>query len=61
MSKTENGDLKGNAAHLDESPITPETLAARFPDIDEKKLLRKIDLHLIPWLSESHLLVLWNC
>ena len=52
MSKPiDNEELKGNATHLDESAITPETLAARFPDIDEKKLLRKQDLRLIPWLS----------
>lgn len=52
MSKPiDNEELKGHATHLDESAITPETLAARFPDIDEKKLLRKQDLRLIPWLS----------
>ena len=48
-SEVDVNDPNGSVAKLDESPIGE-------PAIDEKKLLRRIDFVLVPWLSFLYLL-----
>jgi len=44
-----NHEMKADSQHSENSQVAEHT-------IDEKKLVRKIDLHVIPWLALLYLL-----
>lgn len=52
-TRSDNGDGAGYGGNTDPTP-DPE-LEAALASVNEKKLMRKIDLYLIPWLSILYL------
>lgn len=62
MSSTEVNGVKPRAEHIESSSVDLATEVPTYhadvdvSGIDEKKLLRKIDMRLIPWLSLLYLL-----
>lgn len=59
LEQTQTYDSESNKGHLGPQPVSAVEAAAQqwdFSDIDEKKLRRKIDFRLIPWLCVLYLL-----
>jgi hypothetical protein len=50
------GSEKEEMERIDALATAPETTPAKFAHLDEKKILRKMDLHLIPILAVLYLL-----